>query len=212
MSIPSTSAIADVLALWDEDGWLTPPLSPIVPSRQALLARVLTVRVEVASSGQGMTPIYDVLSNDLDALVLVIAGAQGVPGAVWGEILTTAALQQRASGVLVDGCVRDRPDMQRLGLPVYARGEHVGGPSNSAHIVEVGCPVTVAGTAISADDYIVFDACGCVRIPALRRDQVLDGARRYSAAEELVSLALAAGEPLSTAYRHKKIVVDELRG
>jgi hypothetical protein len=42
-------------------------------------------------------------------------------------------------------------------------------------------------------------------------DDVLDAARRYAAAEDLVVAAISSGEPLARAYHHKKSIVDELR-
>ena len=42
-------------------------------------------------------------------------------------------------------------------------------------------------------------------------DDVLDAARRYADAEDLVVQAMRWGETLATAYLHKKSIVDELR-
>ena len=52
---------------------------------------------------------------------------------------------------------------------------------------------------------------GCVRIPQAQVDEVLEAARADAAAEALVVQALESGEPLTSAYLHKKTVVDELR-
>ncbi|MCE9623272.1 MAG: hypothetical protein K8R99_13095 [Actinomycetia bacterium] len=204
------SAIADVLALWNEDGWLTPPLHPVVPAANAVVGRVLTLTVTAGPTGPGFAPIYDVLSTDLTGRVLLLAGASAVPGAVWGEILTRAALQQGASAVLVDGWVRDLPEVNTLGMPIYACGEHVVGPNGLAQIVAVEAPVTVNKVEIGADDLIVVDATGCVRVRAANADAVLQAAQRYAAAEDLVVKALNEGEPLARAYRHKKAITEEL--
>ncbi len=179
---PPVSAIADVLALWGDDGWLTPPLSPVVAATEAILGRVR-----------------------------IFAGAHPVGGAVWGEILTIAARQQNACGAMVDGFVRDVPAMNELGVPVYARAVCVGGPNGRAHVVGVDVEARVGGVVIDPDDHVVADATGCVRIRATRLGEVLGAARRYAAAEQQVTDALTAGEPLSSASRYKKSAVDELR-
>jgi regulator of RNase E activity RraA len=211
MSIPSVSAIADVLALWDDDGWLTPPLRPIVGAPEPIVGRALTVSINPAPQGEGFGAMYDVLSNDLSGRVVVVAGAEGLPGAMFGEILCSAAKQQGVAGVLVHGWVRDRPDLERLGVPVYASGEQVAGPNGWAQIRGVDVDVRVADVDVAAVDHIVADCTGVVRVRDGRLDEVLDAARRYAAGEALVAEALAAGEPLISAYRHKKAVVDELR-
>jgi 4-hydroxy-4-methyl-2-oxoglutarate aldolase len=208
---PPVSAIADVLALWGQGGWLTPPLRPIVASSTARIGRARTIAITVGSSGPGLTKIYDALSVDLTGCVVVVAGAEAVPGAVWGELLTLAAHQHGAVGVLVDGWVRDRIDMTVIGLPVYGRGEVVAGPQAVAHVHDLNIDVMIESTTVAADDVIVIDDSGCIRITGDHLDTVLDGARRYRDAESLVAQALRDGEPLSSAYRHKKRVVDELR-
>ena len=209
------SAIADVLALWNQDGWLTPPLQPVVAAATPIAGRALTIAITAGPTGPGMSSIYDVLSADLTGRVLIIAGAAAVPGAVWGEILTRAALQQGASAVLVEGWVRDRPAMADLGLPIYANGERVVGPSGLAHITAIDSPVTIASagntTLVAPDDLIVVDATGCVRVSAADAEEVLKAANVYAAAEDLVVKALNEGEPLARAYRHKKTITDELR-
>lgn len=209
--VPPASAIADVLALWGHDGWLTPPLHPVVVASAPAIGRALTLTISAGTAGPGLAPIYDVLSGDLTGRVLLLAGASAVPGAVWGEILTLAALQQGATAVLVDGWVRDKTEMTALGLPVYANGEQVVGPNGRAHLIQIDATVMVHGVAVTADDMIVVDRTGCVRVPSARADAVLEASRRYVAAEELVAKALAGGEPLARAYRHKKSIVDELR-
>lgn len=212
------SAVADVLALWGVDGWLTPPLAPVVPASTVVCGRALTVQLAAGADGPGLTGIYDVLSGDLAGRVVVIAGARPVTGAVFGEILAAAAAQRGAVGALVDGWVRDRDDMTAIGLPVFAAGERVVGPNGTAHLMGVGTDVSIdvpdvpGGTVVATDDLIVVDPSGAVRVPAGIAEHVLDAARRYAGAETLVAAALSAGEPLTAAYRHKKTVVTELRG
>ena len=211
MSIPSVSAIADVLGLWGEDGWLTPPLHPVVGASQPVIGRALTVELYAAATGEGFGAMYDLLSSDLSDRVLVFAGAESIPGAIWGEILATAAAGQHAVATLVEGWVRDVSDLTDIGRPVYASGVRPNGPGGMAQIRAIDCPVEIAGVTVNPDDHLVADLSGCVRIRAEYLDEVLAAARRYVAGETAVLAALAEGEPLSAAYRHKKSVVDELR-
>jgi 4-hydroxy-4-methyl-2-oxoglutarate aldolase len=208
---PSVSAIADVLALWGLDGWLTPPLRPMVAASAPRIGHVRTVAMTVGPTGRGLSQIYGVLSQDLTDCFVVVAGAGDVPGAVWGELLTLAADQQHAAGALIDGWVRDRTDMTTIGLPVYALGEAVAGPQAVAHIAGVDVDVRIGSVDVSATDFVVVDDSGAVRIAADQVADVIDAARRYGDAERLVAQALHDGEPLSSAYHHKKTIVDELR-
>ncbi|MEO5723824.1 MAG: hypothetical protein ABIQ39_00630 [Ilumatobacteraceae bacterium] len=211
MDLPPVSAVADVLAMWGYDGWLTPPLHTLVAPATAVLARATTLRVELAESGPAMNPIYDVLSGDLTGRAVVIAGASGLGGAMWGEILSTAAAASHAAGLLLDGSARDVEAMVAIGMPAYARDRCVVGPRGRAHVVAVEGPVDIGGVHLDPDDLVLLDESGCLRIPAAVAEEALDASRRYAVAEESVIEALHHGAPLTEAYRLKKKVVDQLR-
>ena len=210
MSIPPVSAIADVLALCGLDGWLTPPLLPIVAPAQPMRGSALTIELCAESPGAGLSPLHQLVSRDLSDQVVVIAGARSIGGAVWGEIMSRAAHRQRATAVLLDGMARDAGAMTDEGLPVYAAELGVVGPAGRASIRSIGKAVDVGGIAIAPGDQVIVDASGAVRVPADACDRVLDAARAYAAAEDRSLTALAAGEPLVEAYRFKKDSVSEL--
>ena len=180
LDIPPVSAIADVLKLWGLDGWLTPPLSPIVAPRSVIIGEVVTLSVVSAPTGPSLAPAYSILSRDLSGRFVVIGGGAAVAGAIWGEIRSTAAAANDALGVLIDGSVRDRPTMAAIGLPVYASAVCVVGPNGTAHVTEVGGDVVIGGVVISARDSVVADATGCVRVPQAELDDVLEAAWRYA--------------------------------
>src|SRR5436305_13330725 len=52
--------------------------------------------------------------------VLVIDGEGDDRGALWGELMSLQAQANRVAGVVVDGPVRDREAVARLGFPVFA--------------------------------------------------------------------------------------------
>lgn len=207
---PPLSALADVLALRGLDGWLTPPLLPVVPAAGFTLGPAVTVRFALDDGGR-LGPLQEVLSGDLAGAIVVVAGASDLDGAVWGEILTAAAVGRGAAGVLVDGAVRDRRAMLDQGLPVFARGEALVGPRGLASVVAVGEPVEVAGVGLAPGDLVALDGSGALRLPLARADELLADALAYAEAEDRVVTALRAGAPLTEAYREKADVVARLQ-
>lgn len=207
--MPPVSAIADVLALWGRDGWLTPPLQPIVAATKPVIGEARTVRLAAGSGG--LMPLYEVLDGPLDDQFLVIAGADSVHGAVWGEILATTAKRSGVGGVLLHGSARDQPALAELATPTYAIDQQVVGPNGMATVVESNAAVNIGGVEIDPADRIVADATGCVRVRAAEVDEVLEAAVRYADAEEQVVAAVRNGTPLAEAYHMKKWAVDQLR-
>ena len=210
MTVPPVSAIADVLALCGLDGWLTPPLSPIVPAGRPVMGPALTIELCAEPVGTGLAPLHELVSHELRGHVVVIAGARPIGGAVWGEIMSRAAHQQHAIAVLLDGIARDATAMIDEGLPVYAAELAVVGPAGRASVRCVGESVQMGGVTVAPGDAVIVDPSGAVRVPAAVCEWVLDAARAYAAAEEQVMTALASGEPLVEAYRFKKATVGEL--
>ena len=219
--VPPVTAIADVLALIGRNGWLTPPLQPIVGCTVPTAATARTFRLEMGNEGPGLTPLFEALSSDLTGCCLLL-DAQRVHGAVWGEILATAAHNCGATVVLVCGSVRDKAQVIQIGIPLYAIREIVVGPAGRAHVQEVGGPITIAAstsgtisdpvfdTIVNNGDLIVCDESGCVAIPPAISEHILDAARRYAQAELETVRSLLQRDPLTLAYLHKKKFVQSI--
>lgn len=209
--LPGASPLADVMLVAGTTGWLTPPLRRVVDPAEPVLAPACTVTLAPVDDGQGLMPLFELLDGGAEGRVLVIAGAGGVDGAVWGEILTVAALAGGVRAVCLDGFVRDTGSLADLGLPVVALGERTVGPGSSVSVVAVDREVTVGEVSVSPGDPVLVDRDGVVRLPARWGEELLARARDYAAAEEQVLASLRRGVPLVTAYTAKKEVVAALR-
>lgn len=197
--LPPTTALADVLALREEDGWLSPPLRGYVGG-PGVLGSAATVTLGEGLGG--FAPLHELLSGDLHGQVVVVTSPRD-DIAVWGELLTAAAAGRGALAVLVAGGLRDVAGCRRLGLPVWARAVATAGPAGSFEVVAVGEPVTVGTATVADGELVLVDEDGVVALPAEGAEDLLDDARAYAAAEERVAAELAAGLPLREAYRHK---------
>jgi 4-hydroxy-4-methyl-2-oxoglutarate aldolase len=148
------------------------------------------------------------MDEDLQDRVIVVAGAEAAAGAVWGEILTRAALARGATGLLIEGGVRDVNAFRDLGLPVWALYEATAGPGPAVHVASVGGPVEIAGVVVDETTSIVMDGAGVVALPST---DVFPDSYMYADAEEDVVRALREGATLAEANRYKEDVVRTLR-
>jgi 4-hydroxy-4-methyl-2-oxoglutarate aldolase len=209
--LPPTTCLADVLQLRGTTGWLSPPLVRFAGRADPVLGTATTVRLRAAADGPGLGELQEVLSGDLSGRVVVVAGAEGVAAAVWGEILSLAAIRRGAVAALVAGRVRDVATLAAVGLPVWGLGEATAGPGGWAHVEAVGEPVRVCGVRVASGDPVLVDDGGVVALAADRADALLSDARAYADGEDAVLAALRSGEPLTSAYRHKREAVARLR-
>jgi len=124
-----------------------------------LVGPAFTVR---SAPGDWAKPVEAIdLASPGDVLVVE---AGGVGPALWGELATHSAIQKRLAGVVVDGAVRDTPEILKLGFPVFTRlvMSHAGEPRGFG---ETGVTVRVGGQQVSPGDWLVGDGDGVVVLP-----------------------------------------------
>ena len=89
--------------------------------------------------------------------VIVVGAGGATTNAVLGDLITNKAV----AGVIIDGLLRDLPEVKETGLPVYARGVT---PIGRLHRGpgELNFPISCGGIVVNAGDIIVADRVGIV--------------------------------------------------
>jgi 4-hydroxy-4-methyl-2-oxoglutarate aldolase len=108
-------------------------------------------------------------------------------------------MAHRAAGVLVDAAIRDRDELVRIGLPVWARWVRAAGAAK-ADAGEIDAPVVVGGSRIETGDVVVLDAAGGVVVERARASTVLRAAEARRVKEDSVRPRLRAGELTADIY------------
>jgi 4-hydroxy-4-methyl-2-oxoglutarate aldolase len=104
--------------------------------------------------------------------VLVLTMPEPRPVALIGELLATQAQVAGAAAVLVDAAIRDRAELESMGLPIWSRWVRSRGAAKSA-VGELDVPVTVGGQRIRPGDLVVLDADGGTVVARARAGEVL---------------------------------------
>jgi regulator of RNase E activity RraA len=205
-SVPPTSALADVLLILGRKGVLSPPLHHAAGSSVALHGPARTIAFEPTPSGDGGTfdDLYALLDSHLEGQVLVIAGAEAVNGAVWGQILNRAAARAGALAVLVAGAIRDVAELRDSHVSVWALTEHTMGATGNARVAAVDVPVRIGDVLVNVGDPVVVDPGGAVRLPKEQAAALFEHGREYAEAERRLLVDLDAGVSLVDAYEHKR--------
>ena len=111
---------------------------------------------------------------------------------VLGDLISTKARHRGIQGFVVDGLIRDLPDIQALeDFPVFARGVSPIGPLHRGP-GEINHPISAGGIVVNPGDVIVGDRNGVVVVPRGIADDLLDRLRTRAAVEADYTAAVAA--------------------
>jgi len=129
---------------------------------------------EGSAASQGM---IDAIDGAPAGSVYVMVLQDGLDyGAVGGLMVTTMKVRGLA-GAVVDGSIRDLPQIQRLQFPVYSRGVSPGTTIGHFRCAGVNVPVTCAGVMVNPQDIISADEDGVVVVPRDKAEEILKRAR-----------------------------------
>jgi 3-hexulose-6-phosphate synthase / 6-phospho-3-hexuloisomerase len=175
-------------------------LAQMVPGTRCV-GRAATVREVTGRRGDFASEDFKV-GAVIDAArpgdVLVIDNG-GECVSTFGGLATLAAKLKGIAGLIVDGGVRDREEMEEHAFPVFARHmTPLTGRSRLA-VVAVNEPIGCGGVRIRPGDVIVADGSGVVCIPAEHAGRVAELAESYSRDDEAAAAELRKGLTFSAA-------------
>ena len=104
-------------------------------------------------------------------IVVVDAGGSTL-NAVLGDLVSSKAKHRHIAGFVVDGLIRDLPNIIPLDFPIFARGTTPIGPLHRGP-GEINYPICCGGVVVSPGDIIVADAAGIVLVPREITEELL---------------------------------------
>jgi regulator of RNase E activity RraA len=199
-----SSVVADALRdLGHSDRTASYGLRP-VRREHVVAGPVRTAQFEAvgADDDRGFLPLADFIDSCRTGELLVLGGAEEAsPGSVWGEICSTAASRRGCAGVVIDGYMRDELALERIGLPVFARGAFSQDCLGRSMVSEAGTDAVCAGVRVATGDWVVADVDGVVFVPERLLSTVLETAEEKRAAEQALLDAVAEGGSLAEAVK-----------
>lgn len=159
-----------------------------MPHREDLLAGLAQEQVEKH------TALWHVLDSVTPGDVLVVAAKGDLHSGCMGEMLITYLQGRGGLGAVVDGCIRDWPHVEPIGLPLWVRDVTPNYASQSglfpwAHNVPVDC----SGVLVLPGDIIIADDDGVVMIPIKLAPLVAREALKHEDWESFSRRKLAEG-------------------
>jgi regulator of RNase E activity RraA len=159
--------------LLHEKHYMSHRMQSLFPAKFAGTALTVLLKKEENKDSNALSGMLSAIDSGGPGSVYVMKVEDGEDIAGMGGLMGTAMFARGFVGAVIDGGVRDLPQLKKIGFPVYATGPV---PSTSVGHYRFGgmnIPVEVGGTQVNAGDIIVADQDGVVVVPRAHAAEVL---------------------------------------
>jgi 4-hydroxy-4-methyl-2-oxoglutarate aldolase len=132
-----------------------------------------------------------------DVIVLAVGGERG--RAHCGGIVAAAAHARGVAGLVLDGAIRDRTEVEEIGFPVFHLGASPLKPAKDGP-AELRVPVEIGGVRIEPGDLVAADADGIVIVPLAHAEELVAAAAALETREREILAEVEAGRTTVEIY------------
>jgi regulator of RNase E activity RraA len=168
------ASVSDAIEqLLHEKRYMSHRMQSIFPTKFAGTALTVKLVKQENNDPDALTGMLKAIDSGGPGSVYVMQVEDGADIAGMGGLMGTAMFARGFAGAVIDGGVRDLPQLKKIGFPVYATGPV---PSTSVGHYRFGgmnVPVDCDGVKVAANDIVVADQDGVVVVPRARAAEVL---------------------------------------
>jgi len=179
------ASVADAMEqLYGQRAYMSHEMRPLATAKFAGPAVTVMLKKEEHKEGSAASAgMLDAIDTASAGSVYVMVLEDGADYAGAGALMVTAMKYRGLAGAIIDGGVRDTPQIRRLQFPVFSRGVVPSTTINHYRFAGVNVPVTCAGVKVNAGDIMVADEDGVAVVPRARAADVLKKAQELDNTE-----------------------------
>lgn len=169
------ASVADAMEqLYGQRAYMSHEMRPLATAKFAGPAVTVLMKKEEHKEGSAASQgMLDAIDNGQPGAVYVMVLEDGADYAGIGGLMATAMKFRGFAGAVIDGSVRDTPQIRKLQFPVFSRGVVPSTTINHYRVAGVNVPVTCAGVRVNPGDIITADEDGVAVVPRARAAAVL---------------------------------------
>lgn len=179
------ASVSDAMEqLYGRRAYMSHDVRPLVPTKFAGPAVTVLLKKEEHNEGaKALQGMLDAIDEAGPGSVYVMVLEDGVDYAGLGGLMSTAMKYRGLAGAVVDGSIRDTPQIMKLQFPVFSRGVVPSTTVNHYRFAGKDIPVNCAGVRVRAADIVVADMDGVAVVPREHAAEVLKKAQQLDQSE-----------------------------
>jgi 4-hydroxy-4-methyl-2-oxoglutarate aldolase len=179
------ASVADAMEqLYGKKQYMSHDMRPLSATKFAGRAVTVFLKKEEHTEGaKALQGMLDTIDESAPGSVYVMVLQDGLDYAGVGGLMSTAMKYRGFTGAIVDGGVRDTPQIAKLQFPVFSRGVVPSTTVNHFRFAGRNVPVRCAGVDVNPADIIVADMDGVVVVPSAQAADVLAKAQQLDFTE-----------------------------
>jgi regulator of RNase E activity RraA len=132
--------------------------------------------------------------------VLVFDAGGETRAGVSGGVTTIRFLVRGGAGLVIDGAMRDVPELEAMPIQTYMRRGHAASVAPLMMSVDYQVPVRIGSVTVIPGDILVGESTGILVIPAAIAEKIADKALEHDEQEEFQRELLLKGESIVGVY------------
>ncbi len=179
------ASVADAMEqLYGKRAYMSHDMRPLNPAKFAGPAVTVMLKKEEHHDGaKALQGMLDTIDEAAPGAVYVMVLEDGLDYAGLGGLMSTAMKYRGLAGAVVDGGIRDTPQITKLQFPVFSRGVLPSTTVNHYRFAGKDVPVNCGGVTVRTDDIVVADMDGVVVVPKENAAAVLKKAQQLDQSE-----------------------------
>jgi len=178
------ASVSDAIEqLFHQKRYMSHRMNAIFPTKFAGTALTVKLVKQENQDPDALTGMLQAIDSGGPGSVYVMQVEDGADIAGMGGLMGTAMFSRGFAGAVIDGGVRDLPQLKRIGFPVYALGPVPSTSVGHYRFAGMNIPIDCDGVRVNAGDIIVADQDGVVVVPREHAPDVLVLAQKLDNSE-----------------------------
>jgi regulator of RNase E activity RraA len=206
-----TAVVGDVMDKVDLRHQFLPPEIQPLRDDMVVIGRAMTVleadvyaeKIEGSANDLMKKPFGLMLEalDDLKAGEVYLVGGGSPNYAMWGELMSTRALQLGAAGAVTNGYARDKRGILALNFPTFCYGSYAQDQGPRGKVIDFRVPLEIGQVSVKLGDIVFGDLDGVCVVPQEAETEVFNMALEKARGEKLVQKAIEDGMSATEAFK-----------